>query len=121
MDETLVHIGYVSKAVDAATEEQLKSILTVAHKNNSAFNITGMLVYSERSFFQVIEGPQHNIKKLLTIIENDHRHKNILVLFDEEITQRNFSNWSMSFHHVDIDEAKNIPGDLTPVLVPMFG
>ena len=110
MDETLVHIGYVSKAVDAATEEQLKSILTVAHKNNSAFNITGMLVYSERSFFQVIEGPQHNIKKLLTIIENDPRHKNILVLFDEEITQRNFSNWSMSFHHVDIDEAKNIPG-----------
>jgi hypothetical protein len=106
------HIVYLSTAVYLMTDDELADILTVARTNNSKIDVTGILLYSGGTFIQVLEGMPEVINKLLKTIEDDLRHKNIIVIVDEDLEKRNFQDWSMGYSTIDIKKGKELIGYL---------
>lgn len=52
----LFHTIYRSRAIKVFSDEELIGMLEEFRKRNAAINVTGMLLYDEDVFFQVIEG-----------------------------------------------------------------
>jgi hypothetical protein len=69
---------------------------TCSRKNAKA-GITGILIYDEGTFGQVIEGYPESIEKAWDNIRQDPRHKSISILRIGQIDIRAFSNWSLKF------------------------
>lgn len=78
-------------------EEELKAILTESRKNNTANNISGMLLYYEGTFIQLIEGSKEAVEETYYRIGADRRHKNLIKLIVGESEYKNFPDWSMGF------------------------
>ena len=59
---------------------------------------------------QVIEGPEEAILRLYEKISRDPRHDGLLVLSQEAISERQFSDWSMGFQNLDNLSPQDLPG-----------
>jgi hypothetical protein len=59
------------------------------------------LLYKDRNFMQVLEGPEEEVRKLVEIIRADARHAGFIKLLDRAIEKREFSEWSMAFRNLD--------------------
>jgi hypothetical protein len=88
---------YVSKAIKLFSEDEHIELLQEARAFNAQHHITGMLLYKDMSFMQLLEGPENIVKDLFSRIENDHRHTRVEALLEESISDRQFSHWSMGF------------------------
>ena len=91
---------YISDATKGLTEQDLQEILTASRKNNPANNITGMLLYKDGEFMQVLEGPEENVIALYDLISDDPRHKDCTILSRKETPQRLFQDWTMGFKNI---------------------
>ena len=101
---------YVSSATRLLREPELLEILECARENNAPLDVTGMLLYAEGSFIQVLEGEAPAVEKLLRKIRRDGRHRGFLILLDRPIAERDFEGWSMAFHRVSQNEIDQIAG-----------
>ena len=54
-----------------------------------------MLCHSGHIFMQVLEGGRDTVNALYRRICADARHKNVILLKYEEITERHFAGWTM--------------------------
>jgi hypothetical protein len=63
--------------------------------------VTGLLLYREGSFYQVLEGSESDVMATFHDIEGDPRHKEVRVLFDGETESREFADWQMGFLNLD--------------------
>ena len=88
---------YSSSAAKKMLKPALYEILRHARKNNEARDITGLLVYSDENFLQILEGEKEAVYQLFDTISKDERHSSIQVLHDSDIEQRSFSNWRMAY------------------------
>ena len=75
--EQLTQLIYVSSAKKLLCEEELNDMLTQARKANKKHHITGLLLYQDGNFMQVIEGEAGKIEQLFTNISEDYRHSAI--------------------------------------------
>jgi hypothetical protein len=91
----LVRCLYASRPVEKMTGLLLDDILEQSRQNNAALGVTGMLCVSEDLFIQVIEGGRDEVCELFNTIVRDGRHENVRLLVYEEISERQFANWSM--------------------------
>ena len=92
----LTQLIYVSAQTSKNSAMDLIDIQEVASKNNKLNSVTGLLLYKEETFMQLIEGPSEEVRSLFKKIETDHRHKNIVKIIEEPIAKRSFQNWSMA-------------------------
>lgn len=92
---------YVSSAIRLLDQSELLDLLQVSRNCNELANITGLLVYEGGNFIQVLEGPSEAVEETMRRIRNDPRHRNILVLLDNKISERLFDNWAMAFPSVN--------------------
>ncbi|MBB1073892.1 BLUF domain-containing protein [Rhodoferax sp. 4810] len=90
----LVRLLYASRAVDP-NPETIESILHECRSRNPNSGITGVLCYGGGIFLQVIEGGRMAISQLYNQIQRDSRHKDVVLLHYEEITERRFAGWTM--------------------------
>lgn len=90
----LVRLLYASRAVDP-TPETIEAILHECRTRNPNNGITGVLCYGGGIFLQVIEGGRMVISQLYSHIQRDSRHKDVVLLQYEEITERRFAGWTM--------------------------
>lgn len=88
---------YVSAARDDMTPAKLDEILTVARRNNLAVKVTGLLLFHDGSFFQVLEGQPAMVEAIFSAIERDTRHSRILVMQKKTSNERCFPDWSMGY------------------------
>jgi class 3 adenylate cyclase len=87
--------------------EEIEAIGVLSGQNNIQANITGLLVYFEKLFFQIIEGDDDEVDQLFMKIGQDPRHNDILKLKTEYgITERLFPTWFMKTINLDgnVDE-----------------
>ncbi len=103
-------IIYTSYAASELIEEDLKDLLIWSREKNEAVSITGMLIYFDGKFLQLIEGEEQKVKKLYQSICNDERHKNIVTLKEGSIKDRFFADWSMGFKYVLQAELADVDG-----------
>jgi hypothetical protein len=108
-DKNILQLIYISTATQKLTPEDLKKILEDARPANQAKNITGMLLYRDGLFIQVLEGEPNMIETLYANIKKDTRHRNVHIVSEENIAEREFSEWTMGFRNVsdDIDGANH--------------
>jgi hypothetical protein len=105
----LIKMAYVSAATQPFTQAALRDLLSKASSFNSSVGISGLLLYHERSFSQILEGQEEDVTPLFERIGRDPRHNRVLLLSKQEAEQRNFGAWSMGF--VDVGStAVNLPG-----------
>jgi hypothetical protein len=90
----LVRLLYASRAVDAQPSV-IESILAQSRQFNPSTGITGILVYGGGIFLQAIEGGREAVSDLYGHIQKDARHKQVVLLHYEEISERRFGGWTM--------------------------
>ncbi|MCA9211437.1 MAG: BLUF domain-containing protein [Planctomycetales bacterium] len=96
-EEEIYQLVYVSAATVPFSQADLEQLLSRARVNNASLDITGVLLFIDGTFFQVLEGSQENVNSLYEQIELDERHIEKLVLVRRIIPQRNFAEWRMGF------------------------
>lgn len=97
----LLRLLYLSAAARRLDEDDLDEILFCARRNNAANGITGILLYMDDAFLQVLEGDPKMVEATLARIENDGRHEALRMLLRETCTTRRFPDWSMGFQHLE--------------------
>jgi len=90
----LVRLLYASRVVDIG-DDAIASILAHSRQYNPALGITGILCYGGGVFLQAIEGGRMAVSDLYGHILKDTRHKDVVLLDFEEITERRFGGWTM--------------------------
>jgi hypothetical protein len=90
---------YVSNARRGFDQVELDSILMGARRNNVSHNVTGMLLYLDGAFMQVLEGQHEEVGSIYRRILEDVRHWGAQILLDRECA-RSFPNWSMGFERL---------------------
>ena len=86
----LVHVIYNSGATVEFTDSDLTHLLTTSRNKNAAADITGMLLFVNGTFFQVLEGPEDVIDDLMRVIQADSRHHRVVIIIREPIAKRAF-------------------------------
>lgn len=95
---------YLSHATLPLTEDELRPLIHAAEQANQRHGVTGLLIYADGHFMQLVEGPPEAIGQLKANIEADTRHTGITQLRDGPGNVRLFDDWSL---------ACNLPGDGT--------
>ena len=106
----LLSLVYVSASAHLLNDDELEAILHQSRENNSQLGLTGMLLYYDGAFMQVLEGPEIAVRSLYERIRQDTRHHRITLLLEEYIPERNFPDWSMGFRRLNADEASQLEG-----------
>ncbi|MHC4216779.1 MAG: diguanylate phosphodiesterase, partial [Planctomycetota bacterium] len=106
----LIQLIYGSAAKYSFSRSDLTNLLINARRNNVQLGVTGILLYSGGSFFQVLEGESETVDKLFAKIMGDERHKHVTVIIRESIAKRSFSDWTMAYTDISPQEADTIIG-----------
>jgi hypothetical protein len=93
----LQQIIYTSAAVDEFREVDLAGLLLEARTKNTREGLTGMLLFHEGSFLQVLEGEAANVDRVYERIGRDRRHARVTLLLRHNIEVRQFDDWAMGF------------------------
>ena len=91
----LVRLLYASRAADPQNAQATEAILATSRSHNPASGITGILCYGGGIFLQALEGGRTAVNELYKHILNDSRHKDVILLSYEEISERKFGGWTM--------------------------
>jgi hypothetical protein len=109
--QSLIHCIYASVATSQFNEEDLPQLLTHARAANARRGITGMLVYTNGNFLQIVEGEEKAVDELINTISKDPRHSQLYTFFREPIAFRSFDNWSMGFEALLPDDFGELIGE----------
>ena len=90
-------LTYVSSAVQLLSALELAKLLEQCVANNRRRDVTGMLLYKEGNFMQVLEGERAVVLAVHAVISRDPRHRGLMTLLQGEISERQFPDWSMGF------------------------
>lgn len=96
----MFRLVYVSAAVAPFGPDDLLDLLVKARQKNDQWQITGMLLYKDGNFMQVLEGEEPAVRQLFNTIEQDPRHRGSIVLMEESVDERLFGKWSMGFRNL---------------------
>ncbi|MEA9567301.1 BLUF domain-containing protein [Polynucleobacter sp. AP-Nickl1-40-C4] len=94
----LVELSYLSEAVSDMSFLGLMRLLESARAFNQKNGVTGILLYDNQQFGQIIEGEHANVMKAWKRIQEDKRHHRVELLEIREITERNFPDWLLRFY-----------------------
>jgi hypothetical protein len=108
------HIIYLSWASAPLTDDQLQELLRVARRHNKQLNVTGIMVYGNERFMQVLEGEEATVRALYEHIKLDARHHHVIAYADKPITHRAFAEWTMAFQAATPQEFEEMAGYLVP-------
>jgi hypothetical protein len=98
--EPLISIVYTSSAREPFSPLALRALLDQSRAANDTRGVTGMLLYRTGRFFQVLEGPEAEVRSLVSVIAHDPRHIDMRVIMEEPIGRRQFADWSMGYESI---------------------
>ncbi len=93
--QRLVYVSQVHIAEDLF-EFELSRIVDTARTFNAVNSVTGLLLYSDRYFIQLLEGDRGIVTDLFAAIHADDRHKRCELLDVGGIHYRSFADWDMA-------------------------
>ncbi|WP_194765729.1 BLUF domain-containing protein [Tamlana sp. I1] len=94
-------ICYISDSSRNLTFDVQKDIYKKAKINNSKNHITGVLIYKNYNFLQVLEGPKDMVDATYKRISSDPRHGNIFKVINTSIESRIFEDYNFGFTVID--------------------
>ena len=106
----MIQITYLSSATRAMSQADLEDILRTARENNARLGITGMLLYDNKTFIQILEGEEGVVHELVKTIKRDPRHTNFQIVKKKPIEQHEYADWSMGFKRVSGEDFEAVKG-----------
>ena len=94
--ERLLYISE-SRLEPSDREASVTQMVADAQVRNSEFEITGALLFTGTHFAQILEGPRESIEQLMSSIQDDSRHGNIVIIDHSPIEARRFPEWKMAY------------------------
>lgn len=106
----MIQVSYVSCTKEPMSSEALLELLLECRRNNQACGVTGMLLYGNGTFLQVVEGDDQVVDELVEKILKDSRHDDIQVLSRKSIAEREYAEWSMGFEQFSDEDLGKVEG-----------
>jgi len=94
----LVELSYLSEAVSDMSFLGLMRLLESARAFNQQNGISGILLYDNQQFSQIIEGEHASVMKAWKRIQEDKRHHRIELLEIREISEHSYPDWILRFY-----------------------
>lgn len=110
----MYHIIYLSQAATTVTDELLQELLQQARTFNAAHDITGILLYGNGQFLQLLEGEQAVLELLYARIRQDARHRDVTTYASKEVAMRAFPEWSMAYQAFNPQQFVEFAGLISP-------
>ena len=107
---SLYCLVYTSIASRKMSDDDLKVLLKTIRKNNEIRQVTGILLYLDPFFIQVLEGEEAIVNNLFTRIKQDSRHNKVSLIYRKPIDERYFSNWTMGFSKITYENVSTLEG-----------
>ena len=101
----MLQLLYVSGALAKMSKADIDEILAVSRRNNQRLGITGMLLWADGVFIQVLEGEPDVVRTLYRRIQADDRHRNLMLVLEQMADKRLFTQWSMGFKTLDAENS----------------
>ena len=117
---SLFRLVYQSQAISPFPAAELETLLRKARTHNQAHRLTGLLLYGEEQFLQVLEGANPALEELYGRIQRDPRHTQVRTLSYLPISTRAFPDWRMGYAVVGPAELKQTTGFLPLAQSPGF-
>lgn len=101
--ERLIQIIYVSKSsfeptvTSSVIQPNIASILSKSRINNRKNGLVGVLYFGDGCFFQCLEGEEFKVNELYAKLQQDTRHKDLMLISKKLITSLSFTNWAMKY------------------------
>ncbi|MGX5173262.1 BLUF domain-containing protein [Aliikangiella sp. IMCC44653] len=108
--EPITQYAYISLAIKDYSSVELTQMLKDFRASNEQHHISGLLIYCGQSFFQLFEGAPQATKQLWENIQADNRHQAVELVFNREVDNRMFFNWTMAFQQIAKEDAASIYG-----------
>jgi Sensors of blue-light using FAD len=102
----MYYLTYVSSAVRPFTPDELYALLEVCKRNNARDGITGMMLYKDGNFMQVLEGHETVVRQTYARIAMDPRHNGLITLQEAPQKMPQFPDWSMGFVDLRTDQVR---------------
>jgi Sensors of blue-light using FAD len=115
----MIEFVYSSRALKPFTHDELMDLLAKSRTNNESLGITGMLLYKEGEFMQVLEGDATKVSALSARIAEDPRHTDFVKIMERPCTDREFPDWSMGFQDLNEVDRADVPGYTTFLNSPL--
>lgn len=107
----ICQVLYRSLARPGLALTDVGAILKISRRNNALSGITGLLVYREGCFLQMLEGPLGPVHSTLEKIKADSRHTDFEILYQNNAASEPlFKAWSMGY----LDPAQPGSGEIAP-------
>ncbi|MCY9801691.1 diguanylate phosphodiesterase [Citrobacter braakii] len=104
----LTTIIYRSHLREDAPLKALEDMVTAANIKNRRSDVTGILLFNGHHFFQLLEGPEEQVKEICRCICNDPRHHNIVELMCDYAPARRFGNVGMELFDLQKHERNDV-------------
>ena len=92
---SLYEFFLTAPAVKEFSLQEILEIATALRQRNRKLNITGILHYYDRAFYQILEGDKGVLTDLIENIEDPTIHGNIHFVWKGKGEGRAFSNWGL--------------------------
>lgn len=117
----LFRLAYVSSATKLFDSAELREMLKESNARNREAGITGMLLYKDGQFMQVLEGTKEAVTTTFSRISKDPRHHGIMVLVQGAVQERRFPEWSMAFRDLNLPDHQDVSGYSEFLNTPLTG
>ncbi|WP_395073751.1 BLUF domain-containing protein [Flavobacterium sp.] len=104
----MFRVIYLSSATKLLSNDELSFLLRNAKIKNRKNNITGLLLYIDGDFLQVIEGEKKDVLNLFELIKIDERNRSIITVFSDDVDKRQFPDWLMGFSQLTYHDLQKI-------------
>lgn len=113
----LKQIVYLSHSNETSmSHEELQKIVMTCRQRNERLEITGLLLYKEGNFCQILDGPEESINIVMESIRNDIRHGGIVVILERFVEERSFRYWNIAFRNLAYTSRMNDWADSQAIL-----
>jgi hypothetical protein len=117
----MIFLVYLSSTVELLSPTELRDLLAHSRANNVRLGITGMLLYKDGNFMQVLEGEPDAVQALYATIGRDSRHRGLLILLQGPLAERQYPGWSMGFRDLKAADVRLMPGYTEFLNTPLTG
>lgn len=110
LDAGAYQVLYRSRAVTRPNAAELQQLLAHARHRNAEAHITGLLLYSDGRYVQVLEGPEEAVRTLYARIRRDPRHTQVVTVREGFGPVRRFPHWRMAAGSVAVPAVARLLG-----------
>jgi hypothetical protein len=93
--QKLTRFAYIARYAGRDLDRDLFDIINASRRNNPRDGLSGVLLFDDGHFIQVVEGPGTNVTRLMMRVLSDPRATDVGVLCYELVDERAFGGFVM--------------------------